>query len=112
MPTTTYKRLNNIASSGVIGTADTLYTATTAAVVSTIAVCNTSASAQTYRLAVHTATTYPATAAAYVIYGATVAANDTVFLTLGATLDTTNKYLLCSASSSVVGFTAFGAEVS
>jgi hypothetical protein len=96
----------------VIGTADTLYTATTAATVSTIAVCNTSASAQSYRLAVHTATSYPATAAAYLVYGASVAANDSVFLTIGATLDTTNKYILCSASSSVVGFTAFGAEIS
>lgn len=111
MPTT-YKRLGNIASSGVIGTADTLYTATTAATVSTIAVCNTSASAQAFRLAVHTATSYPATAAAYLVYGASVAANDSVFLTIGATLDTTNKYILCSSSSSVVGFTAFGAEIS
>lgn len=111
MPTT-YKRLGNIASSGVIATADTLYTASVPATVSTIAVCNTSASAQTFRLAVHTATTYPATAAAYLVFGASVAANDSVFLTIGVTLDTTNKYILCSASSSVVGFTAFGAEIS
>lgn len=112
MATTTYKRLANIASAGVIGTADTLYTATTAAVVSTICVCNTTASPQSYRLAVHTATSYPATAAAYIVYGATVGPNDTVFLTVGATLDTTNKYILCSATSSAVGFTAFGAEIS
>lgn len=109
---TTYKRLGNIASTGTIGTADTLYTATTAAVVSTIAVCNLTASAQTYRLAVHTATSFPGTAAAFIVYGASVGANDTVFLTVGATMDTTNKYLLCSASSASVGFTAFGAEVS
>ena len=41
---TVYKRLGAIASTGTIGTADTLYTvpAATAAVVSTITVCNTS----------------------------------------------------------------------
>lgn len=109
---TTYKRLGNIASTGTIGTADTLYTASVPAVVSTINVCNTTASAQTYRIAVHTATSYPATAAAYLVYGATVNANDSVFLTVGATLDTTNKYILCSSSSSAVGFSAFGAEIS
>lgn len=110
-----YKRLNAIQSSGVIGTADTLYTvtgtgSTVGTIVSTIAICNTSTSAQTYRLAVSTATTFQT--AGYIVYGATVPPNDTVFLTIGATLDPTNKYLLCSGSSTTLSFSAFGSEVS
>lgn len=110
----TYKRLGAIASSGVIGTADTLYsassTAGTSTVVSTIAITNTAATAATYRLAIHTGTTFSGTAAGYLVYGGTVAANDAVFLTLGVTLDPTNRHLLCSASANTVGFSAFGVE--
>lgn len=107
---TTYKRLGAVQSSGVIGTADTLYTAqaTGSTVVSTIAICNTAASPATYRLCVSTTTSFAASG--YLVYGGTVAANDTVFLTLGVTLDPTNKYLLCSGSANTVSFSAFGAE--
>jgi len=109
---TVYKRLGAIASTGTIGTADTLYTvpSATATVVSTITICNTAASSATYRIAISTTTSF--VAAGYVIYGATVAANDTVILTCGFTLDATNKYLLCSGSASTVSFSAFGSEIS
>jgi len=108
---TTYKRLGAIASTGTIGTADTLYTvpAATAAVVSSIVVCNTAATTATFRIAVSTTTSF--VAAGYLFYGLTVAANDTAVFTLGATLDATNKYLLCSASASTVSFSAFGSEI-
>lgn len=109
-----YKRLGAIASSGVIGTADTLYTASataeTSTIISTIAITNTTSSVATYRLAIHTGTSFPGTAAGYLVSGATVAANDTIFLTLGVVLDPTNRYLLCSASASTVAFSAFGVE--
>jgi hypothetical protein len=110
MATTTIKRLGAIASSGVIGTADTLYTtpAATGTVVSTITVCNTSASSATFTISVSTTTSF--VAAGYIVYQATVAGNDTVALTMGVTLDATNKYLLCSASASTVSFSAFGTE--
>ena len=106
----TFKRLGAILSSGVIGTADTLYTCptSTSTVVSTIVIGNQSASPATYRLAVSTTTSF--VAAGYLIYGATVPANDSIFLTIGATLDTTNKYLLCSGSANTLSFTAFGVE--
>lgn len=108
---TTYKRLGAVASSGVIGTADTLYTvpAATATVVSTISICNTSASSATYSIAVSTTTSF--VTAGYVVYQATIAGNDTVGLTFGMTLDATNKYLLCSSSASTTVFSAFGSEI-
>lgn len=109
---TTYKRLGAIQSSGVIGTADTLYsasaTAATSTVVSTIAICNTSASPATYRLCISTNTSFAT--AGYLVFGASVSANDTVFLTLGVTLDPTNRHLLCSGSTTSLSFSAFGVE--
>lgn len=111
MPTI-YKRIGAIQSSGTIGTAQTLYTAASAAntstVVSTIAVCNTSSSALTYRIGISTTTSFAAEG--YLVFGATVPANDTVFLTIGAVLDPTNRYLLCSGSNAALSFSAFGAE--
>ena len=109
---TTYKRLGATASTGVIGTADTLYTvpSLTSAVISTITVCNTSSSAATFTIAVSTTTSF--VASGYIVYQASIAGNDTVGLTFGATLDATNKYLLCSASASTVSFSAFGSEIS
>ena len=109
---TVYKRLGAIASTGTIGTADTLYTcpAATATVVSTITICNTSASAATYTISVSTTTSHQA--AGYIVYQASIAGNDTHGLTFGATLDATNKYLLCSASAATVSFSVFGSEIS
>ena len=109
---TVYKRLGAIASTGTIGTADTLYTCptATAAVVSTVTVCNTSSTAATYTICVSTTTSHAA--AGYIVYQASIAGNDTVGLTFGMTLDATNKYLLCSASASTVSFSAFGSEIS
>lgn len=111
MATTTYKRLGAIASTGTIGTADATYTLVgTAAVISTIAVCNTAATSATFRIAISSTSSF--VAAGYLVYGATVAANDTVMLTCGFTMDSTNKYLLTSASASTVSFSVFGSEIS
>jgi len=111
MATTTYKRLAAAAGNGTIATASTLYTcpAATAAVVSSVVICNASSTAYTYTLAVHTGTAFAA--GSYVVYQATIAANDTVSLTLGVTLDATNKYLLASSSNAAVNFSVFGAEI-
>ena len=109
---TVYKRLGAIASIGTIGTGDTTYTcpAATAAVISTITICNQGSNGATYRIAISTTTSF--VAAGYLVYNATVAANETVFLTCGFTLDATNKYLLTSASASTVSFSVFGSEIS
>lgn len=109
---TTYKRLGAAQGSGTIGTAANIYTcpASTAAVVSTITVCNASASSATYTICVSTASaTFQA--AGYIVYQGTIAANDTIALTMGLTLDATNKYLTASSSSASVAFNVFGSEI-
>lgn len=107
----TYKRLGaiDIGASG-IATPETLYTcpAATSAVVSTIAIVNRDTATATYRVCVSTTTSFED--AGYLVYEATVPGNDTIFLTLGATLDATNKYLLVSASATTVSASAFGVE--
>jgi hypothetical protein len=45
-----------------------------------------------------------------VVYQSTIAANDTVALTLGVVLDPTARYLNASSSSADVNFSAYGAE--
>ena len=106
---TAYKRLGALTSAGVIATADTLYNCTAlSAVVSTIAVCNRAATSATYRVGVSTTNAFEDSG--YIVYDATVPANDTIFLTLGVTVDATNDFLLCSASAATVSFSAFGSE--
>jgi hypothetical protein len=109
---TIYKRLGSIQSSGVIGTADTLYVASassnTNTIVSTIVICNTASVSSTYRISINTGTAF--TTSGYIVYGSTIAANDSVFLSIGVTLDPVNRYLLCSGSNSSLLFSVFGAE--
>ena len=114
-----YKRLNSIISNASLSTPLSLYTCTTtAAVVSTISVCNTSASTVTYRICVTTAaasstgTTFPADINGYIVYDGTIVGNDTSFVTVGLTLDSTNKYLLFSSSAASLAVSAFGVEIS
>ena len=109
---TTYRTLGQIASTGTIGTYDTLYTVNspvTGTIVSNIVVCNLTASAQYVRLACSNVTS-PARKD-FIAYGVTVPANDTIPLVIGVTLDSTVKYLLCSSTSASVSFSAFGAEI-
>lgn len=92
-------------------TLTTLYTvpSATSAVVSTICICNQAASAGTFRVAIRPA---GATAAAqhYIAYDSAIAANDTVFLTLGVSLATTDV-ISVYASSASQSFSAFGSEI-
>jgi hypothetical protein len=81
--------------------------ASTQAVVSTIAVSNQTPSTAQYRIAV-SATTTPASAEILVFDG-TVAANDTITLTLGITLEATKK-LMVNANAPEISFEAFGSE--
>jgi hypothetical protein len=118
---TTYKVLAMTGAAGATGngaqtlTATTntnLYTvpATTSTVVSTIVICNQAATAATYRIAVR-----PAGATLdnrhYIVYGSTVAANDSTALTLGLTLATTD-IITVYASASTLSFSVFGSEIS
>ena len=93
-------------------TATTLYTvpASTSTVVSTINVCNQGAASGTFRIAVRPA---GATLAAqhYLAYDTPIPANDSLALTLGVTLATTD-ILTVYASSGTMSFSAFGSEIS
>lgn len=90
----------------------TLYTtpSNTEAVVSTIVICNTASAAATYRIGLDTTEGTPG-ANEWIVYGGTVAANDSVFLTIGMTLDA-NKYVRVSSSANTVTFSAFLTEIS
>jgi hypothetical protein len=103
----TYKRLGALdTGTGGVAVAETLYTcpAATSAVVSTISICNRDSAAATYRVAVSTTTSFEDNG--YLVFGASVPANDTIFLTL----DAVNKYLLVSGSTGTLSVSAFGVE--
>ena len=109
MPTT-YKVLGQSNPSAT--TLTTLYTvpSSTSSVVSTITVCNQAATAATYRIAVSPAGASIANQH-YIVYGSTVAANDSTILTLGMTLATTDVVRVYS-SSATTSFVLFGSEIS
>lgn len=109
MPTI-YKVLGQSAPSAT--TLTTLYTvpASTDTVVSTIAIANRGGTSGTYRIAVRPAGASVANQH-YIVYGATVAASDSVLLTLGITLDATDV-ISVYASSADFSFSAFGSEIS
>jgi hypothetical protein len=92
-------------------TLTTLYTvpASTQAVCSTIAICNTGSTATTYRLAVRPA---GATIAIqhYLVYDSSVAALDSVFLTLGVALASTDVVSVYAGNANLA-FSLHGVEV-
>ena len=115
----TYKRLAGKIGNGTIATASTLYTAAgTATVISSIVICNTGTSSGTYSLAISQTTAFGTSGdggagiGGYIVYQAPIAANDTIILSLGITLDATNKYLLYSSSAATITFNVFGVEIS
>lgn len=109
MPTV-YKVLGQ--SNPAATTATTLYTvpASTSAVVSTITIANISGTAITYRIAVRPAGATLANQH-YVAYDAGIPANDTIALTLGITLATTDIITVYASNTNAV-FNAYGTEIS
>lgn len=93
-------------------TLTTLYTvpASTSTVLSTITVANQAASSGTFRVAIRPAGAGIA-AQHYIAYDVTIPANDTIVLTLGITLATTDVVSVY-ASSANMSFNAFGSEIS
>jgi hypothetical protein len=106
---TAYKVLGQVNPSAT--TATTLYTvpSATQTVVSTISVCNQAGTAATFRIAVRPA---GATLSAehYIVYGATVPASDSTFITSGITLGATDVLTVYSSSANV-SFNAYGSEI-
>lgn len=104
-----YKVLGQLAAAAT--TEEGLYAvpASSSAVVSTIVVANRGTTAATYRLAIKpTAATTLATNH-YIAYDVTIAANDSVALTLGITLAASNA-IRTYASNTNLTFSAFGSE--
>ena len=93
-------------------TETTLYTvpSSTSAVVSTITICNQAGSSATYRIAIRKAGAALSNIQ-YIAYDTTIVANDTVALTLGICLATTDV-ITVYASTANIAFNAFGSEIS
>ena len=91
-------------------TLTTLYTvpADTQSIISTINVCNTASTDATYRIAV-TSGGSPVLGN-YIVYGATIAGNETVAFTQGITMDA-GDILAVFASSASIAFNAFKMEI-
>jgi hypothetical protein len=106
---TTYKVLGQIYPSAA--TATTLYTvpSATQTVVSTIGVTNQTAGQLKFRIAIRPAGETLATKH-YIAYDAPCGANDSVFITVGATLSATDV-ITCYATTAGISFNAFGSEI-
>ncbi len=107
--TTLYKVLGQNTPSA--NTTTTLYTVPSTAntVVSTLTVCNQGAGNAAISVAVCPANT-AVTTSQNIVSNATVVANDTVFLTVGLTLATTDT-LRVTSNIANVSFNAFGSEI-
>lgn len=105
----TYKVLGQ--SNPAATTATTLYTvpAATSTVCSTLIISNVSAIAASFRIAVRPAGEALATKH-YIAYDTSIAANDSIFLTLGISLATTDVVTVY-ASSANMAFSLFGSEI-
>jgi hypothetical protein len=108
MPTT-YKVLGQSNPSAT--TLTSLYTvpSATSAVVSTITIANLAASSATFRVAIRPAGASIANSQ-YLAYDVTIAALDTLTLTLGITLATTDV-ISVYASTATMSFAAYGSEL-
>ena len=105
----TYKVLGQ--SNPSANTNSDLYTvpASTSAVCSTIVICNQAASAATFRIAVRPAGAAIATQQ-YISYDTNVNANDSITMTIGITLATTD-IITVRANTTTVSFNLFGSEL-
>lgn len=109
MPTA-YKVLGQVAPSATTNTTLDTVPSATQAVVSTISVCNRAATAATYRIAVRPAGATLANEH-YIAYDASIAANNSTFITVGITLAATDV-ITVYASTANLSFSAFGSEIS
>lgn len=109
MATTTYKILGQSAPSATTST--DLYTvpSATETIISSLVIANRSSSVATYRVSV--ADNGAALSdAQYLVYDAIINGNDTIALSLGITLDATDK-IRVYASTANLSFNAFGTEI-
>lgn len=109
MATTAYKVLGQVAPSATTET--DLYTvpAATETIVSTLVVANRASTSATYRITVSVNGAATATKD-HLVYDALIAGNSSVTLTLGITVDATDK-IKVYASTANLSFSAFGSEI-
>jgi hypothetical protein len=109
MPTT-YKT-QQVQGTASTGTYATLYntSASATAVVSTVAITNTASASGTYRVGIMGSAGTPA-AANWLVYDSVVAGNDTIFLTVGISLGT-SQFIRVSSSANTATFSAYVAEI-
>ena len=107
---TTYKVLGQVNPSAT--TATTLYTvpASTSTIVSTINVCNQGVSTDTFRIAIRPAGETLATKH-YIAYNTSIPAYDSISLTIGITLATTDIVTVYAGTANL-SFNIFGSEIS
>ena len=111
---TIYKNAQLQGTAGVTTYANLYNTsASTTAVLSTIAVANTASTSATYRISIVPASASAASPSAsnWIVYDAAVAGNDTILLTVGATLGN-SQFIRVSSSANTVTFTGFVSEIS
>jgi hypothetical protein len=107
---TAYKVLGQIAPAATTATAIYTVPSATEAVVSSVTICERAGVAATFRLSVRPDGATLANQH-YLVYDASVAANDTIILTIGITMDATDV-LEAYASTGDVSFHAYGSEIS
>jgi len=107
---TTYKILGQLAAAAT--TLETLYTvpSSTSAVISTLNICNRTSSSKSVRVAIRQG------GAAidnkqYIAYDLPIAAYDSMALSVGITLATTDVVTVYASSASAISFTLFGSEI-
>ena len=107
---TAYKVLGQSAPSAT--TATTLYTvpSATETVISTLAVTNRGTSSATFRVAIRPDGATLANEH-YIAYDAPISANDTLYITIGATINAADVVTVY-ASTANFSFSAFGSEIS
>lgn len=106
----TYRVLGQSAPSATTNTDVYTVPSNRSSIVSTITVCNRATTAATFRIAVRPAGA-ALTNAHYISYDSTVAANDTIALTLGLSLAQTDVVTVYASTANLT-FSMFGTEIS
>ena len=112
---TAYKILGQVDTATLGATTEgTLYTSTgVESVVSSLVIANQGGGSATYRIAVQPSADAgsSATAKHWIVYGATVAASDSVILTVGLTLAAGDR-IRVYGSTATMSFSAYGSQIS
>jgi hypothetical protein len=108
---TVYKNAQIQGTAG-ISTYATLYStaSATTAVISTILITNTSSSSATYRIGIMGSAGTPSSSN-WLVYDGAVAGKDTIALTLGITLES-SQFIRVSSSANTITFSAYISEIS